>query len=151
VVKKMMNTRFKLLKNQKGLTLVELLAVIVILGVVAAIAVPAIGGIINNSKVNADAQTEQMLKDAAVRYLTDVDPDGDGKDSTNTTVLILTSGAGTLNVSTLVTNNYLKATPKKQQLTTATWYNTVPVTFTAGTGWDEGTTALGTTTTTPTK
>ncbi|WP_313234969.1 prepilin-type N-terminal cleavage/methylation domain-containing protein [Sporosarcina ureae] len=39
--------------NQKGLTLVELLAVIVILGIIAAIAVPAIGNIINNSKVNA--------------------------------------------------------------------------------------------------
>ncbi len=32
-----------LLKNQKGLTLVELLAVIVILGIIAAIAVPSIG------------------------------------------------------------------------------------------------------------
>lgn len=43
----------KLLKkrlNQKGLTLIELLAVIVILAIVAAIAVPAIGNIINNSR-----------------------------------------------------------------------------------------------------
>ena len=34
----------KRLKNEKGLTLVELLAVIVILGIIAAIAVPSIGG-----------------------------------------------------------------------------------------------------------
>lgn len=33
----------KLLKNQKGFTLVELLAVIVILGIIAAIAIPSIG------------------------------------------------------------------------------------------------------------
>lgn len=39
--------------NQKGLTLVELLAVIVILGIIAAIAVPAIGNIIANTKYNA--------------------------------------------------------------------------------------------------
>ncbi|PIC67871.1 Tfp assembly type protein [Sporosarcina sp. P21c] len=39
--------------NQKGLTLVELLAVIVILGIIAAIAVPAIGNIIENTKYNA--------------------------------------------------------------------------------------------------
>ncbi|MEK4024962.1 type II secretion system protein [Sporosarcina sp. FSL W7-1283] len=43
----------KKLKNEKGLTLVELLAVIVILGIIAAIAVPAIGNIIENTKYNA--------------------------------------------------------------------------------------------------
>jgi len=43
----------KILKNQKGLTLIELLAVIVILAIVAAIAVPSIGNIINNSKDKA--------------------------------------------------------------------------------------------------
>ncbi|MEK5216304.1 type II secretion system protein [Psychrobacillus sp. FSL H8-0487] len=50
----------KILKNQKGLTLIELLAVIVILAIVAAIAVPSIGNIINNSKdkaILADAST----------------------------------------------------------------------------------------------
>ena len=49
----------KQLKNEKGLTLIELLAVIVILAIVAAIAIPAIGNIIQNSSqkaVIADAQ-----------------------------------------------------------------------------------------------
>ncbi|MFJ7887947.1 prepilin-type N-terminal cleavage/methylation domain-containing protein [Lysinibacillus xylanilyticus] len=55
--KKIMNK--KLLKNQKGLTLIELLAVIVILAIVAAIAIPAIGNIISNSKDKA------ILSDAA--------------------------------------------------------------------------------------
>lgn len=39
--------------NQKGLTLIELLAVIVILAIIAAIAIPAIGGLIENSRYNA--------------------------------------------------------------------------------------------------
>lgn len=43
----------KRLKNEKGLTLVELLAVIVILGIIAAIAVPSIGGVIDNTRIKA--------------------------------------------------------------------------------------------------
>lgn len=48
-----MNKFKKQMKNEKGLTLIELLAVIVILAIIAAIAIPAIGNIIENSKVNA--------------------------------------------------------------------------------------------------
>ena len=42
-----------MLQNQKGLTLIELLAVIVILAIIAAIAVPSVGNIINNQKDKA--------------------------------------------------------------------------------------------------
>ncbi|WP_108669436.1 competence type IV pilus major pilin ComGC [Peribacillus acanthi] len=52
-------------KNQKGLTLVELLAVIVILGIIAAIAVPSIGNIIENSKKDAHAANAHMVISAA--------------------------------------------------------------------------------------
>ncbi|USK62094.1 prepilin-type N-terminal cleavage/methylation domain-containing protein [Peribacillus asahii] len=55
----------KLLKNQKGLTLVELLAVVVILGIIAAIAVPSIANIIDNTKKDAHvANAEQMISAA---------------------------------------------------------------------------------------
>lgn len=49
----MRNLLNKKLKNEKGLTLIELLAVIVILAIIAAIAIPAIGNIISNSKSKA--------------------------------------------------------------------------------------------------
>lgn len=49
----MFNTLKKRIKNEKGLSLVELLAVIVILAIVAAIAIPAIGNIINSSRDKA--------------------------------------------------------------------------------------------------
>lgn len=60
----------QMVKNKKGLTLVELLAVIVVLGIVAAIAVPAIGGVIEKSRKNADIATLQLIQDAAIRYVT---------------------------------------------------------------------------------
>ncbi|VEI07920.1 putative major pilin subunit [Kurthia zopfii] len=50
----------KKLNNEKGMTLIELLAVIVILAIIALIAIPAIGNIISNSKskaILADATT----------------------------------------------------------------------------------------------
>lgn len=43
----------KRVHNEKGLTLIELLAVIVILAIIAAIAIPAIGNIISNSRDKA--------------------------------------------------------------------------------------------------
>lgn len=58
----------KRLKNEKGLTLVELLAVIVILGIIAAIAVPSIGNIVTNSKVNALKADGQSVLAAANMY-----------------------------------------------------------------------------------
>ncbi|WP_262173466.1 prepilin-type N-terminal cleavage/methylation domain-containing protein [Saccharococcus sp. Marseille-Q5394] len=61
----------KRLKNEKGLTLVELLAVIVILGIIAAIAVPAIGGVIENSKYNAVKADALNALNAANLYFID--------------------------------------------------------------------------------
>ncbi|MGN7358063.1 type II secretion system protein [Paenibacillus sp. SAF-054] len=53
------------LGNQHGLTLLELLAVIVILGVIAAIAIPSIGGIIKHTKEKSHYANAQAMIDAA--------------------------------------------------------------------------------------
>ncbi|WP_370223401.1 type II secretion system protein [Cytobacillus sp.] len=58
------------LKNQKGLTLIELLAVIVILGIIAAIAVPSIGGLINKTKDDAKVAEAVQIVNAAKLYIT---------------------------------------------------------------------------------
>ncbi|WP_299738781.1 type II secretion system protein [Rossellomorea sp. y25] len=62
----------KMLKNERGLTLVELLAVIVILGIIAAIAVPSIGSIINKSKDDAVvAEAIQIISAAKLAHASD--------------------------------------------------------------------------------
>lgn len=66
----------KQMKNEKGLTLIELLAVIVILAVIAAIAIPAIGNIITNSKYNAVKSDAINIINAAQLYYLD-NPDGE--------------------------------------------------------------------------
>ncbi|XKG24155.1 prepilin-type N-terminal cleavage/methylation domain-containing protein [Ureibacillus chungkukjangi] len=49
----MFKTMKKRIKNEKGLTLIELLAVVVILAIIAAIAIPAIGNIVSKQRDKA--------------------------------------------------------------------------------------------------
>ncbi|MFF2090423.1 prepilin-type N-terminal cleavage/methylation domain-containing protein [Paenibacillus sp. NPDC058174] len=84
-------------RNEKGLTLIELLAVLVIVGIIAAIAIPAIGGTIAKSKEKADEATEAMITDAALRYVIDLN--------------VSQTQSGVL-ISKLIADGYLNAAPK---------------------------------------
>lgn len=107
----MFNTLKKRIKNEKGLSLVELLAVIVILGIIAAIAIPAIGNIINNQRDKAIlAEASNILSGAKIAHTegvcdaesTDADADAcngavlddyiDGVKITAATVVTLSEG-----------------------------------------------------------
>lgn len=66
-----MFNKFKHIKNEKGLTLIELLAVIVILAIIAAIAIPAIGNIIDSSRVKAAKADAANILSSAQLYFTE--------------------------------------------------------------------------------
>jgi len=80
---------FKILKSKKGVTLVELLAVIIIMGIIAAIAVPTIGNLIERQRQNAAEATWTSIEEAARLYAVDLNEND------------------TFSVQDLVTENYL--------------------------------------------
>lgn len=89
-------------KNQKGVTLIELMAVVVILGVIAAVAGAAVTGAFTDAKKNADAASIQVLKDAASRFLLENPPTG----TTDITINVKTD---------LLEKGYINNLPEPQQ------------------------------------
>ena len=58
-------SRFKLRNNIKGFTLIELVAVIAILGIISAIAIPKITDVQNKARLTADESNRTVLISAA--------------------------------------------------------------------------------------
>ncbi len=110
-------------KNDRGFTLVELLIVIVILGILAAVTVFAVRGITDKSQENSCATEKRAIETATEAYFAD------------------TGGDATL-MSQLV-GTYLRTDPSARWTLTAG----TPPTISATTGGDCDTTVATTTTT----
>ncbi len=57
-----------ILKNKKGITLIELIAVIVILGIIAAITIPTVGSLIRTQREEAAELQYELVLSAAALY-----------------------------------------------------------------------------------
>ena len=85
----MRNKLKKIWNKEDGFTLVELLGVIVILGIILAIAVPGIGKIIDNADKKTAEQQELLVIDAAQMYFLNEDV---AEDATVTPAALVTAG-----------------------------------------------------------
>lgn len=68
------------LKNKKGFTLTELIVVIVIIGILAAVLIPTLTGYINKAKKSAAEQEALAYKQAHVVWLVEKDYNAEGLD-----------------------------------------------------------------------
>jgi len=59
----------KMLKENKGFSLVELLVAILIMAVIAGTAITLFGGVLNSSRENADKETAESIKRAILTYM----------------------------------------------------------------------------------
>ena len=77
-----MRKKLQKLKAKKGFTLVELIVVIAIIGVLAAILVPTMLGYVENSRITSADQIAKTIKDAAQVAATEMDTQGMGLNAT---------------------------------------------------------------------
>lgn len=102
-------------KNNRGFTLIEILVVIGIMAVLAAVIIPRIVNTSDASKVQADLANVKLLQSAVERYYFDKGEYPTGADDATGDKI----GTGTLNMTKLISGKYITEAPKDPWSTNA--------------------------------
>lgn len=78
--------KLQALKAKKGFTLVELVVVIAIIGVLAAILIPTLMNVVTKARVSGANQTAKYILDTVHEFLTDADSNGYGQKRDNSSI-----------------------------------------------------------------
>ena len=102
--------------NKKGFTLVEVLAVVVILGIIMLIAIPNVSSLINKNKIDSCKKLKENIISATKTYFSDyrykISVDTDNCSNAETADIISINGFNLINskfpINKLIENGYLK-------------------------------------------
>ena len=85
--------KLQMIRNQKGFTLIELMVVVLIIGILVAIAIPVFGSAANNARLKSDQANLRTIDGAIAQYVAE-------------------NNADPADVAALVTAKFLKSAPK---------------------------------------